>query len=90
MGATPPPTPLFSLARGGGGGATGWLHCPFLFSLLLKRGGTLHHLVSFGLNLVSQAFEFHAGAFASKLGYESPLCAGLIKLQEEKPLSNEH
>ncbi|KAJ8529216.1 hypothetical protein K7X08_036051 [Anisodus acutangulus] len=43
----------------------------------------LQHLVSFGLNLVSRAFEFQADAFAKKLGYAAPLRAGLVKLQEE-------
>ncbi|THG14115.1 hypothetical protein TEA_028751 [Camellia sinensis var. sinensis] len=43
----------------------------------------LQHLVSFGLNLVSRSFEFQADAFAKKLGYASPLRAGLVKLQEE-------
>ncbi|CAM6084624.1 unnamed protein product [Calypogeia fissa] len=43
----------------------------------------LQHLVSFGLNLVSRAFEFQADAFASKLGYTDSLRGGLIKLQEE-------
>ncbi|KAJ6338420.1 hypothetical protein OIU76_007981 [Salix suchowensis] len=38
---------------------------------------------SFGLNLVSRAFEFQADAFAKKLGYGSALRAGLVKLQEE-------
>ncbi|BBN19886.1 hypothetical protein Mp_8g14580 [Marchantia polymorpha subsp. ruderalis] len=42
----------------------------------------LQHLVSFGLNLVSRAFEFQADAFARKLGYADSL-RGLIKLQEE-------
>ncbi|KAK7274322.1 hypothetical protein RIF29_15405 [Crotalaria pallida] len=43
----------------------------------------LQHLVSFGLNLVSRAFEFQADAFAKKLGYATPLRSGLVKLQEE-------
>ncbi|KAF6162174.1 hypothetical protein GIB67_008303 [Kingdonia uniflora] len=43
----------------------------------------LQHLVSFGLNLVSRAFEFQADAFAQKLGYGKSLRAGLVKLQEE-------
>ncbi|KAH9609057.1 hypothetical protein KSS87_021817 [Heliosperma pusillum] len=43
----------------------------------------LQHLVSFGLNLVSRAFEFQADAFAKKLGYANELRAGLVKLQEE-------
>lgn len=43
----------------------------------------LQHLVSFGLNLVSRAFEFQADAFAKKLGYTKELRAGLVKLQEE-------
>ncbi|CAN1293163.1 CAAX prenyl protease 1 homolog [Linum perenne] len=41
------------------------------------------HLVSFGLNLISRSFEFQADAFAKKLGYSVPLCAGLVKLQVE-------
>ncbi|KAG1362371.1 hypothetical protein COCNU_10G005900 [Cocos nucifera] len=43
----------------------------------------LQHLVSFGLNLVSRAFEFQADAFAKKLGYAAALRSGLVKLQEE-------
>ncbi|KAJ3694726.1 hypothetical protein LUZ60_000103 [Juncus effusus] len=43
----------------------------------------VQHLVSFGLNLVSRAFEFQADAFAKKLGYTSTLKAALVKLQEE-------
>lgn len=43
----------------------------------------LQHLVSFGLNLVSRAFEFQADAFAKKLGYSVALRAGLVRLQEE-------
>lgn len=58
---------------------------PILIGLILFQDAImpLHHLVSFGLNLVSRAFEFQADAFASKLGYAIPLRAGLIKLQEE-------
>lgn len=58
---------------------------PVLIGLILFQDTImpLHHLVSFGLNLVSRAFEFQADAFASKLGYGPPLRAGLIKLQEE-------
>lgn len=43
----------------------------------------IQHLVNFGLNLVSRAFEFQADAFAKKLGYGAALRAGLVKLQEE-------
>uniref|UniRef100_A0A1D1YLC6 CAAX prenyl protease n=1 Tax=Anthurium amnicola TaxID=1678845 RepID=A0A1D1YLC6_9ARAE len=43
----------------------------------------LQHLVSFGLNLISRAFEFQADAFAKKLSYATPLRAALVKLQEE-------
>ncbi|KAF5178854.1 Caax prenyl protease 1-like protein [Thalictrum thalictroides] len=43
----------------------------------------IQHFVSFGLNLVSRAFEFQADAFAKKLGYGTPLRSGLVKLQEE-------
>ncbi|OAY73710.1 CAAX prenyl protease [Ananas comosus] len=43
----------------------------------------VQHLVSFGLNLVSRAFEFQADAFAKKLGYSAPLRAALVTLQEE-------
>ncbi|KAJ0974435.1 hypothetical protein J5N97_016400 [Dioscorea zingiberensis] len=43
----------------------------------------IQHLVNFGLNLVSRAFEFQADAFAKKLGYSAALRAGLVKLQEE-------
>eukprot|EP00262_Sarcandra_glabra_P002417 TRINITY_DN12712_c0_g1_i1.p1 TRINITY_DN12712_c0_g1~~TRINITY_DN12712_c0_g1_i1.p1 ORF type:complete len:425 (+),score=64.76 TRINITY_DN12712_c0_g1_i1:180-1454(+) len=43
----------------------------------------IQHLVSFGLNLVSRAFEFQADAFAKNLGYATTLQAALVKLQEE-------
>lgn len=43
----------------------------------------IHHVVSFGLNLVSRAFEFQADAFAKKLGFAKPLRGALVKLQEE-------
>ncbi|KAJ7554689.1 hypothetical protein O6H91_05G005400 [Diphasiastrum complanatum] len=58
---------------------------PVLIGLILFQHTImpLHHLASFGLNLVSRAFEFQADAFARKLGYAVPLRAGLIKLQEE-------
>lgn len=58
---------------------------PVLIGLILFQHTIMpfHHLVSFGLNLVSRAFEFQADAFARKLGYREPLRAGLIKLQEE-------
>lgn len=58
---------------------------PVLIGLILFQHTImpLHHLMSFGLNLVSRTFEFQADAFASKLGYAVPLRAGLIKLQEE-------
>ncbi|XP_058114595.1 uncharacterized protein LOC131257760 [Magnolia sinica] len=51
------------------------------FCILTHTVIPLQHLVSFGLNLVSRAFEFQANAFAKKLGYVSPLQAGLVKLQ---------
>jgi STE24 endopeptidase len=58
---------------------------PILIGLVLFQHiiMPLQHLVSFGLNLVSRAFEFQADAFASKLGYTEDLRGGLIKLQEE-------
>ncbi|KAL3678742.1 hypothetical protein R1sor_021698 [Riccia sorocarpa] len=58
---------------------------PVLIGLVLFQHTImpLHHLVSFGLNLVSRAFEFQADAFARKLGYAENLRGGLIKLQEE-------
>ncbi|KAL9141985.1 hypothetical protein ABFS82_14G140000 [Erythranthe guttata] len=58
---------------------------PVLIGLILFQHTVmpLQHLVSFSLNLVSRAFEFQADAFAKKLGYATPLRAGLIKLQEE-------
>ncbi|KAK3028763.1 hypothetical protein RJ639_037984 [Escallonia herrerae] len=58
---------------------------PVLIGLILFQHTVipLQHLVSFGLNLVSRAFEFQADAFAKKLGYASSLRAGLVKLQEE-------
>ncbi|BFI43046.1 STE24 endopeptidase [Marchantia polymorpha subsp. ruderalis] len=57
---------------------------PVLIGLVLFQHTImpLQHLVSFGLNLVSRAFEFQADAFARKLGYADSL-RGLIKLQEE-------
>ncbi|XP_024449908.1 CAAX prenyl protease 1 homolog isoform X2 [Populus trichocarpa] len=58
---------------------------PVLIGLIIFQHTVipLQHLVSFGLNLVSRAFEFQADAFAKKLGYGSALRAGLVKLQEE-------
>ncbi|KAF3626610.1 CAAX prenyl protease 1 -like protein [Capsicum annuum] len=58
---------------------------PVLIGLIIFQHTVipLQHLVSFGLNLVSRAFEFQADAFAKKLGYAEPLRAGLVKLQEE-------
>ncbi|KAI8023328.1 hypothetical protein LOK49_LG03G02188 [Camellia lanceoleosa] len=58
---------------------------PVLIGLIIFQHTVipLQHLVSFGLNLVSRSFEFQADAFAKKLGYASPLRAGLVKLQEE-------
>ncbi|KAJ6818164.1 CAAX prenyl protease 1-like protein [Iris pallida] len=58
---------------------------PILIGLIIFQHTVLplQHLVSFGLNLVSRAFEFQADAFAKKLGYCKALRAGLVKLQEE-------
>ncbi|KAG5626680.1 hypothetical protein H5410_011898 [Solanum commersonii] len=58
---------------------------PVLIGLIIFQHTVipLQHLVSFGLNLVSRAFEFQADAFAKKLGYAAPLRAGLVILQEE-------
>ncbi|ONK72889.1 uncharacterized protein A4U43_C04F24480, partial [Asparagus officinalis] len=58
---------------------------PVLIGLIIFQHTVipLQHLVSFGLNLVSRAFEFQADAFAKKLGYTKELRAGLVKLQEE-------
>nr|GME17184.1 CAAX prenyl protease 1 homolog [Ipomoea batatas] len=58
---------------------------PVLIGLIIFQHTVipLQHLVSFGLNLVSRAFEFQADAFAKKLGYGLPLRSGLVKLQEE-------
>lgn len=58
---------------------------PVLIGLIIFQHTVtpLQHLVSFGLNLVSRSFEFQADAFAKKLGYATPLRAGLVKLQEE-------
>ncbi|PKU86981.1 CAAX prenyl protease 1 like [Dendrobium catenatum] len=58
---------------------------PVLIGLLIFQHTVIpiQHIVSFGLNLVSRAFEFQADAFAKKLGYGKLLRAGLIKLQEE-------
>lgn len=58
---------------------------PVLIGLILFQHTVMpiQHLVSFGLNLVSRAFEFQADAFAKELGYGKSLRAGLIKLQEE-------
>ncbi|GJV45283.1 CAAX prenyl protease 1 [Tanacetum coccineum] len=58
---------------------------PVLIGLILFQHTIIpiQHLVSFGLNLVSRAFEFQADAFAKKLGYSKPLRDGLVKLQEE-------
>ncbi|VFQ82062.1 unnamed protein product [Cuscuta campestris] len=58
---------------------------PVLIGLIIFQHTVipLQHLVNFGLNLVSRAFEFQADAFAKKLGYASHLRAALVKLQEE-------
>ncbi|CAH9093114.1 unnamed protein product [Cuscuta epithymum] len=58
---------------------------PVLIGLLIFQHTVipLQHLVSFGLNLVSRAFEFQADTFAKELGYGLPLRAALVKLQEE-------
>eukprot|EP00246_Nothoceros_aenigmaticus_P009360 TRINITY_DN24819_c0_g1_i1.p1 TRINITY_DN24819_c0_g1~~TRINITY_DN24819_c0_g1_i1.p1 ORF type:complete len:455 (-),score=34.42 TRINITY_DN24819_c0_g1_i1:213-1517(-) len=58
---------------------------PVLIGLILFQHTIMpfHHIVSFGLNLVSRHFEFEADGFASGLGYATELSAGLIKLQEE-------
>ncbi|KAF1870140.1 hypothetical protein Lal_00017721 [Lupinus albus] len=58
---------------------------PVLIGLVIFQHTVIpiQHLVSFGLNLVSRAFEFQADAFAKKLGYASALRSGLVKLQEE-------
>ncbi|KAI3996044.1 hypothetical protein MKX01_038444 [Papaver californicum] len=58
---------------------------PVLIGLVLFQHTVIpiQSLVSFGLNLVSRAFEFQADAFAKKLGYTTALRGGLIKLQEE-------
>ncbi|KAL0923564.1 hypothetical protein M5K25_007626 [Dendrobium thyrsiflorum] len=58
---------------------------PVLIGLLIFQHTVIpiQHIVSFGLNLVSRAFEFQADAFAKRLGYGKLLRAGLIKLQEE-------
>ncbi|XP_068650120.1 CAAX prenyl protease 1 homolog [Aristolochia californica] len=58
---------------------------PILIGLIIFQHTVipLQHLISFGLNLVSRAFEFQADAFARKLGYSKELRAGLVKLQEE-------
>ncbi|XP_060213304.1 CAAX prenyl protease 1 homolog [Lycium barbarum] len=58
---------------------------PVLIGLIIFQHTVIpvQHLVSFGLNLVSRAFEFQADTFAKKLGYAAPLRAGLVKLQEE-------
>ncbi|KAG0458780.1 hypothetical protein HPP92_021908 [Vanilla planifolia] len=58
---------------------------PVLIGLIIFQHTVIpiQHLVSFGLNLVSRAFEFQADAFGKKLGYGKALRAGLVKLQEE-------
>ncbi|XP_077245457.1 CAAX prenyl protease 1 homolog isoform X2 [Tasmannia lanceolata] len=58
---------------------------PILIGLIIFQHTVLpiQHLVNFGLNLVTRAFEFQADAFAKKLGYATGLRAGLVKLQEE-------
>jgi STE24 endopeptidase len=56
---------------------------PVLIGLIIFQHTVipLQHLVSFGLNLVSRAFEFQADAFAVKLGYAKDLRPALVKLQ---------
>ncbi|KAG9455291.1 hypothetical protein H6P81_008195 [Aristolochia fimbriata] len=58
---------------------------PILIGLIIFQHTVIpiQHLISFGLNLVSRAFEFQADAFAKNLGYVKELRAGLVKLQEE-------
>ncbi|CAN7009482.1 CAAX prenyl protease 1 homolog isoform X2 [Brassica rapa] len=58
---------------------------PVLIGLIIFQHTVipLQHLVSFGLNLVSRAFEFQADAFAVNLGYAKDLRPALVKLQEE-------
>ncbi|KAK1412222.1 hypothetical protein QVD17_33289 [Tagetes erecta] len=58
---------------------------PVLIGLILFQHTIIpiQHLISFGLNLVSRAFEFQADAFAKNLGYSKPLRDGLVRLQEE-------
>ncbi|KAJ4905570.1 CAAX prenyl protease 1-like protein [Raphanus sativus] len=58
---------------------------PVLIGLIIFQHTVipLQHLVSFGLNLVSRAFEFQADAFAVDLGYAKDLRPALVKLQEE-------
>ncbi|KMZ59601.1 CAAX prenyl protease 1 [Zostera marina] len=58
---------------------------PVLIGLIIFQHTVIpfQHVVSFGLNLVSRAFEFQADAFANNLGFSKSLRAGLVKLQEE-------
>ncbi|KAL0712417.1 hypothetical protein Bca4012_019395 [Brassica carinata] len=58
-------------------------HTTYSFIAVQHTVIPLQHLVSFGLNLVSRAFEFQADAFAVKLGYAKDLRPALVKLQEE-------
>ncbi|CAA6673732.1 unnamed protein product [Spirodela intermedia] len=58
---------------------------PVLIGLMIFQHTVipLQHIVSFGLNLISRAFEFQADAFGKKLGFAASLRAALVKLQEE-------
>nr|AAB61028.1 A_IG002N01.21 gene product [Arabidopsis thaliana] len=56
-------------------------HTTYSFIAVQHTVIPLQHLVSFGLNLVSRAFEFQADAFAVKLGYAKDLRPALVKLQ---------
>ncbi|CAH8323947.1 unnamed protein product [Eruca vesicaria subsp. sativa] len=58
-------------------------HTTYSFIAVQHTVIPLQHLVSFGLNLVSRAFEFQADAFAVNLGYAKDLRPALVKLQEE-------
>ncbi|KAL0846082.1 hypothetical protein Bca101_019328 [Brassica carinata] len=58
-------------------------HTTYSFIAVQHTVIPLQHLISFGLNLVSRAFEFQADAFAVNLGYAKDLRPALVKLQEE-------
>ncbi|KAI7745159.1 hypothetical protein M8C21_020492 [Ambrosia artemisiifolia] len=57
-------------------------HTTYSFIAFQLTTMPIQHLVSFGRNLLTRAFDFQADAFAMKLGYAKPLRDRLVQLQE--------